>query len=126
MPRNDVGLPSEPADRLTRPFVQFLGIEAASGLLLLAAAVVALALANSPLSAVFLGFWQVPIGLHIGSLDFSRSLHHWINDRLMTLFCFVVALELKRELVLGELRNLRVAALPFVGALGGMIIPVSL
>jgi len=126
MAQNDTGLPSELVERLTRPFGHFFRIEAASGLLLLGAAVVALVLANSPVSAAFLGFWQIPIGLHFGSLDFSRTLQHWINDGLMSLFFFVVSLELKRELVLGELRHLRVAALPFAGALGGMLIPVLL
>src|SRR3546814_7045447 len=58
---------------------------------------VALVLANSPLSASFLNFWKMPIGLQLGQLDFTRSLHHWINDGLMTLFFFVVSLELKRE-----------------------------
>lgn len=119
-------LPTEPADRLTLPFASFLKIEAASGLLLLFAAVTALVVANSPWSTQFLEFWETSIGFHFGSLDFSRSLRHWINDGLMTLFFFVVALELKRELVLGELRDLRAAALPLAGALGGMIVPVSL
>src|SRR3546814_13835834 len=85
----------------------------------------ALGLANSPWSTPFLVFWETPVGLHFGLWDLSRSLRHWITDGLMTFF-FVVALELKRELVLGELRNLRVAAMPFAGALGGMIVPVSL
>ncbi|HET7239354.1 MAG TPA: Na+/H+ antiporter NhaA, partial [Terrimicrobiaceae bacterium] len=67
-----------------------------------------------------------PVGLHLGSFEFSRSLRHWINDGLMTLFFFVVALELKRELVLGELRNLRMATLSFAGALGGMVVPAVL
>lgn len=110
----------------TRPIARFLKIEAASGLLLLLATVFAVGLANSPLSSDFLGFWEIPVGLHVGAQDFSRSLRHWINDGLMTLFFFVVALELKRELVIGELRKLRRAALPFAGALGGMIAPASL
>jgi len=66
---------------------------------------------NSAWSTPFLAFWEMPIGLHSGSLDFSRSLRHWINDGLMVLFFFVVALKLKRALVLGELRNPRKAAL---------------
>jgi NhaA family Na+:H+ antiporter len=119
-------LPQEAADVFTQPIARFLKIEAASGLLLLLATVTALALANSTWSAAFLGFWETPIGLHFGAREFSRSLRHWINDGLMTLFFFVVALELKRELVLGELRDLRRAALPFAGALGGMIVPASL
>jgi NhaA family Na+:H+ antiporter len=62
----------------------------------------------------------------LGSLEVSRSLRHWINDGLMAFFFFVVALELKRELVLGELRNLRMAAMPFAGAIGGMIVPACI
>ncbi len=120
------GLPHEAADSITKPFARFLKIEAAAGGLLLAAVLLALALANSPWQEGFLGFWETPIGLTFGSLDFTRSLRHWINDGLMTLFFFVLSLELKRELVLGELRNPRQAALPFVGALGGMVVPVSL
>lgn len=119
-------LPDEIADRFTQPFARFLKIEAASGILLFLAALAALSLANSPWSASFLAFWETPIGLHFGGLDFSRSFRHWINDGLMTFFFFVIALELKRELTLGELRNVRTAALPFAGALGGMIIPVCL
>jgi NhaA family Na+:H+ antiporter len=126
MNHDQARLPKEPADLFTQPIAQFLKIEAASGLLLLLATVTALGLANSTWSATFLGFWETPIGLHFGSWEFSRSLRHWINDGLMTLFFFVVALELKRELVLGELQNLRRAALPFAGALGGMFIPASL
>jgi len=126
MEEKSARLPLETADRFTRAFARFLKIEAASGLLLLFAALAALGLANSPWSEAFLGFWETPIGLHFGSLDFSRSLQHWINDGLMTFFFFVVSLELKRELVLGELRHLRMAALPFAGALGGMLVPVSL
>jgi NhaA family Na+:H+ antiporter len=116
-------LPREIADRFSKPFAQFVRIEAAAGVLLLIATLTALALANSPLSKPFLTFWETSIGFHLGSLDFSRSLRHWINDGLMTFFFFVVALELKRELILGELRNPRMTALPFAGALGGMIVP---
>jgi hypothetical protein len=73
-----------------------------------------------------LGFWDTPLGLSFGALDFSRSLRNWISDALMTHFFFVVALELKRELALGELRDLRKAALSLAGALGGMVAPVGL
>jgi Na+:H+ antiporter, NhaA family len=93
---------------------------------LLLCAMVALVLANSPLSAPFLNFWKMPVGLLLGQLDFTRSLHHWINDALMTLFFFVVSLELKREFALGELRSPKAAALPFLAALGGMAVPVSI
>ena len=124
MHNDSTGLPPEFADRFTEPFARFLKIEAAAGGMLLIATVTALILSNSAWSTPFLAFWEIPIGLHFGSLDFTRSLRHWINDGLMTLFFFVVALELKRALVLGELRDLRAAALPFLGALGGMLIPV--
>jgi NhaA family Na+:H+ antiporter len=123
---NDAGFPNEAADWITKPFARFLKIEAAAGGLLLLAVLLALVLANSPWQEAFLGFWETPIGLTFGPLDFTRSLRHWINDGLMTLFFFVLSLELKREIVLGELRNPRQAALPFAGAVGGMAVPVSL
>lgn len=122
----EANLPAELFDRFTVPFARFLKIEAASGALLLASVLLALGVANSSFSEPFLAFWETPVGFHFGHLDFSRSLQHWINEGLMTFFFFVVALELKRELVLGELRDPRMAALPFAGALGGMVVPVSL
>ena len=125
MHRDNVNLPSEIADWFTRPFARFLKIEAAAGVILLLATLTALILANSAWSTPFLEFWETPVGLHFGSLDLTRSLRHWINDGLMTLFFFVVALELKRELILGELKNLGMAALSFAGALGGMLVPVA-
>ncbi len=126
MNQESAGLPSEIADWFTKPFARFLEIEAAAGGVLLVATVAALILSNSGWSTPFMAIWETPTGFHIGSLDFTRSLRHWINDGLMTFFFFVIALELKRELVLGELRNLRIAALPLAGALGGMLVPVSL
>ena len=126
MDQDSADLPPEIADRFTRPFARFLKIKAAAGGMLLLATFAALILSNSTWSTPFLAFWETPIGLHFGSLDVTRSLRHWINDGLMTLFFFAVALELKRALVLGELRILRVAALSFAGALGGMLVPVCL
>jgi Na+:H+ antiporter, NhaA family len=126
MAANSPDLPREMADRFTKPFARFVRIQASAGILLLLATLTALALANSPLSESFLRFWETSIGFYLGSLDFGRSLRHWINDGLMTFFFFVIALELKRELLLGELRDPRIAALPFAGALGGMIVPACL
>jgi NhaA family Na+:H+ antiporter len=126
MDHDSADLPPEIADRFTKPFARFLKIKAATGGMLLLATFVALILSNSAWSTPFLAFWETPIGLHFGSFDFTRSLRHWINDGLMTLFFFVVALELKHALVLGELRSLRMAALSFAGALGGMLIPAAL
>ncbi|MDH3672542.1 MAG: Na+/H+ antiporter NhaA [Gammaproteobacteria bacterium] len=119
-------LPKEFIDRLTRPFARFLRIEAASAAVLLLCIVAALVLSNSPWAHLFLDAWETPVGLQLGSLEFARSLRDWINDGLMTLFFFLVALELKRELVLGELKNPRMAALSITAALGGMLVPAAL
>lgn len=119
-------LPAELIDRLTKPFARFLRIEAAAGLVLLLFTLAALALSNSPWSPSFMRIWETPVSIHIASIEFGRSLKEWINDGLMTLFFFLVALELKRELILGELNNPRMAALSIAGALGGMLVPAVL
>lgn len=123
MQQDNAGLPHEIAGWFTEPFARFLKIQAAAGVILLLAALAALILSNSAWSAPYMAFWETPFGFHFGSLDVTRSLRHWVNDGLMTLFFFVVSLELKRELSLRELRNLRMAALSFAGALGGMLVP---
>lgn len=119
-------LPKEPADVFTRALTRFLHIEAMAGVALLLCALLAMILSNTIWSAAFLRFWEMEAGFKIGEFEIGRSLQHWINDGLMTLFFFVVALELKRELVLGELRDPRRAALPIAAALGGMIVPAAL
>ena len=119
-------LPREFVNRLTKPFVRFLRIEAAGSAILLLFTVAALVLSNSPWSHLFLNAWETPLGFQLGSLAFARSVREWINDGLMTLFFFLVALELKRELVLGELNNPRMAALSIASALGGMLVPAAL
>jgi NhaA family Na+:H+ antiporter len=119
-------LPVELVDRLTKPFAWFLRIEALGGGILLLSTVAALALSNSPWAQPFLSAWELPVGLRVGSFEFARSSREWINDGLMTLFFFVVALELKRELVLGELRSPRLAAFSIAAALGGMLVPAAL
>jgi NhaA family Na+:H+ antiporter len=86
----------------------------------------ALVLSNSPWGDTVEGFWETHGGFRIGSFDYERSLREWINDALMTLFFFVVALELKRELVFGELRRLRIAAFSIAAALGGMVVPAGI
>lgn len=118
-------LPKAPADRFTKPLAHFLHIEAAGGVVLLVCAILAFALSNSPWSAPFLSFWETPVDFRFGGIEVSHSLKHWINDGLMTFFFFLVALEMKREIVLGELRNPRMAALSLAGALGGMFMPAS-
>ena len=119
-------LPAELVDRLTKPFAWFLRVETFSGGVLLLCTVVALALSNSPWADAYSNVWDLSLGIHIGSFEFARSSREWINDGLMTLFFFVVALELKRELVLGELRSPRKAAFSIAAALGGMLVPAAL
>ena len=119
-------LPKEYVDRLTNPFVHFLHIESAGGAILLLFTVAALVLSNSPWANSFEHAWETRVGLQVGPFEFARSLREWINDGLMTLFFFLVALELKRELVLGELRKPRMAALSIAAALGGMTVPAAI
>jgi NhaA family Na+:H+ antiporter len=109
------------ARRLARPAARFLAIEAASGILLLAATVIALIWANSPWKDSYASFLNAEIILDAGPVGFQLTLHEFVNDALMAFFFFVVGLEIKRELVKGELRDRKAAALPIVAALGGMI-----
>jgi NhaA family Na+:H+ antiporter len=118
-------LPTKPMDSFTENFQRFLRIEATAGIVLLFCTVIALTLSNSPWSVSYLAFWETPVGIRWDNVEFARSLKHWINDGLMTFFFFLVALELNREMVLGELRNWQMAALSFAGALGGMILPAG-
>ena len=126
MDPEDTLLPKEFIDRLTKPFVRFLQIESAGGAILLFFTVAALILSNSPWADGFEHAWETQAGFHVGSIEFARSLREWINDGLMTLFFFLVALELKRELILGELKKPRMAALSIAAALGGMIVPAAI
>jgi NhaA family Na+:H+ antiporter len=98
--------------RVLAPVERFLAIEAASGILLMITATVALVWANSPWRTSYAGFWHIPIGLSFGGFAFERDLHFWINDGLMTIFFFVVGLEIRREIHAGELSEVRRAALP--------------
>jgi NhaA family Na+:H+ antiporter len=111
---------------VVRPIQAFLRTEAASGVLLLGCAVVALALANSPLSGEYHALLSTPLGLRAGPLGVELTLAALVNDGLMTVFFFVVGMEIKRELAIGELRTLRQALLPLVAALGGMLVPASI
>ncbi|RKZ63338.1 MAG: Na+/H+ antiporter NhaA [Gammaproteobacteria bacterium] len=110
-------------DKILTPFDEFIHRQTTSGLLLMAMAVIALILANGPLADAYLHVIHTPISLNIGDWTLGMSLHHWINDGLMALFFFVVGLELKRELLVGELAILRNAVLPIAAAIGGMVVP---
>ena len=115
-----------PIDFLMDPLQRFLHVESASGIVLLLATITALLLANSPWSEEFLAFWKTKIGFTVGFLEMNYSLQHWINDLLMAVLFFVIGLEVKREMVSGELRSLKRAALPICAALGGMIVPAMI
>lgn len=115
------------SDRVTRqvylPVQEFIRTEGIGSAVLLAAAVLALVLANSPWSEAFHNVWERTVTLDLIVVDISKSLHHWVNDGLMALFFFVVGLEIKRELLHGHLSDPRKAMLPGVAALGGMVGP---
>lgn len=104
---------------------RFVRSESFGSILLFTATVIALIWANSPWSASYLALWKIPLALGRRPL-FSMDLHHWIDDGLMVLFFLVVGLEIKREIVKGELASFRQAALPIMAALGGMILPAAI
>ncbi|MHC4825243.1 MAG: Na+/H+ antiporter NhaA, partial [Planctomycetota bacterium] len=110
-------------DRFLSPLVEFTRLEAAGGILLLICTAVAVAWANSPWRGSYFDFWHMPVAIEIGSLRLSESLAHWVNDGLMAIFFFVVGLEIKRELLVGELASPRKAAIPVAAAVGGMAVP---
>ena len=124
--RSLLATPVRPLDRVIAPLERFLHVEAAGGIVLLACTIAALLIANSPLGDAYHAWWQTEVGVHIGTFELRNSLEHWVNDGLMTLFFFVVGLEVKRELVLGDLRDPRAAALPIAAALGGMVGPAAI
>jgi NhaA family Na+:H+ antiporter len=109
--------------RALGPLAEFLREEAAGGLVLLGAAVVALVWANSPARDAYGSLWATDLQLGIGSVAIEEDLRHWINDGLMAVFFFVVGLEIKRELAVGELSDRRAAALPALAAAGGAAAP---
>ncbi len=109
--------------RVLTPFEEFINRQTTSGLLLMGSAIIALFLANSFLADAYLHFIHSPVSVSIGSWSLNMSLHHWVNDGLMALFFFVVGLELKREIMVGELSDIRQAALPIIAAIGGMVMP---
>ena len=104
-------------------FARFLSLEVAGAIVLLIATVVALVIANSGLAHWWEELWHTEIGIWIDSFEFSQSALHWLDDGLMALFFFVIGLEIKREVIVGELSTLRKAALPILAAIGGMLAP---
>ena len=120
----------EPLVRLARlagkPIERFLHIEAASGLLLVISAAIALVWANSPWAETYQHLWHTPLGVRMGRFTFERSLEWVVNDGLMVIFFFVVGMEIRREIHQGELSDWRRAALPAAAALGGILVPAGL
>ncbi len=112
--------------RFATPMEEFIHRETTGGLLLMLCTVVALVIANSPFAHSYHHLLEIPFGISLGGLTLEKSLHHWINDGVMALFFFVVGLEIKREVLVGELADPRAAALPILAAIGGMITPALL
>jgi NhaA family Na+:H+ antiporter len=119
-------LPAAPVDRVLGPLTRFLHVQSASGIVLVVCTVAALVIANSPWREAYFRLLHLPCTLGVGSWVLTKDLLHVINDGLMTVFFFVVGLEIKRELVAGELRGWKKAALPVFAALGGMVVPALL
>ncbi len=110
-------------DRILTPLEEFIHRQTTSGMLLMICAVVALVVANSPLHEAYEHLLHEELGISFGRFTFSLSVHHWINEALMAMFFFVMGLELKRELLVGELSSLDQAMLPIFAAIGGMLVP---
>ena len=121
-------LPQNPsaAPRILRPFLRFAQLESSGGIVLLACTVVALLWANSPWAATYDALWATRVTIGSEHLGVSKPLLLWINDGLMAVFFFVVGLEIKREALVGELASPRQAALPILGAIGGMLVPAGI
>lgn len=112
--------------RAREDFGRFLHMESAGAVVLLLATMVALIAANSPLYHSWEAFWSSTAGMNVGAWTLSMSLEHWVSDGLMAIFFFVVGLEIKREVLVGELSKPRQAMLPILAAIGGMAVPAAL
>lgn len=109
--------------RIWKSLLLFFNSEIAGGVLLFLCAVLAMIIANSPISSYYFDFWRLNFGITIGDNFFGMSLHHWLNDVLMSIFFLIVGLEIKREFLFGELVGFKKAAFPVLAALGGMVVP---
>ena len=119
-------LEKPPIERIVRPFQDFIQKEASGGIVLILAAVAALIWANSPWEHSYHQLWETHLRIGAGSFLLDMSLESWINDALIVIFFFVVGLEIKRSVLVGELSTPRRAALPAIAALGGMIFPAAI
>lgn len=115
-----------PFERIFSPFQRFTRTESAGGIVLLFCTIIALVWANSPLGEGYFHLWEQEIGVQLAGELYNMSLHAFINDGLMVIFFFLVGLEIKREMLVGELASLRKATLPLAAALGGMLVPAAI
>ncbi|MCK4743729.1 MAG: Na+/H+ antiporter NhaA [Sulfuriflexus sp.] len=123
--KNEYTAPWEKAfDKVLTPFDEFIHRQTTSGVLLMLCGAIALYLANSQWNEVYHHLLQIPFTIGVPEFQLSKSIHHWINDGLMALFFFVIGLELKREILVGELADPKKALLPIIAAVGGMLVPV--
>lgn len=113
-------------EKIATPFEEFIHRQTTTGVLLMTCAVIALAIANSPLLESYDKLLHLQIGIFSGAWRIEHTLHHWVNDGLMTIFFFVVGLEIKREMLTGDLSSLENAILPVIAAVGGMAVPALL
>ena len=113
-------------DQLLTPLEEFIHRQTTSGILLMLCAIAALFIANGPWNEAYHHLLQMPFTIGMPGFQLSKSLHHWINDGLMALFFFVIGLELKREILVGELADPKQALLPIIAAIGGMLVPVAI
>lgn len=111
---------------LITPFQKFVKIESLSGVLLFGATIIAFILANSPLSGFYNSVWEYEFGIKTPDFELIKPLILWINDGLMAIFFFLIGLEIKREVMIGELNDLKKASFPIFAALGGMIVPIGI
>ncbi len=109
--------------KVSTPFEHFIHAQTTTGMMLMFMTVLALILANTPLTESYAHFFHTKVDLNIGSWKLSHTIHHWINDGLMAVFFFIIGLEIKREILVGELSNIKVAILPILAAIGGMVFP---
>ena len=115
-----------PVEKIVRPFQDFAQKQSSGGILLILATAVALLWANSPWGEGYADLWHTKLTVGIGDFSISKDLTHWINDGLMVIFFLVVGLEIKREVLVGELSSARIAALPVAAAVGGVVVPAAI
>jgi len=116
-------MPTQKVDKIFKPIERFLHSESTAGIVLLISAVIAMIWANTAWHDSYHHLWEYNISIYVGDYGINKTLHEWINDGLMAMFFFVIGLELKREIMAGELSDMGKAMLPLIAAFGGMVLP---